>query len=261
MARALGRPRRLNARPSALLPDHRHRLSEQQARPAHPVRGDRGGRDRALASDEGRRHAIPDRDGRALREHRAAGRRAWPRHARLRRRDGRAVHLRGGRPADRAGSLHPDDRPRSPAREPGDGSSGVRKRRRVPRQVRGLVLPERGLQGAVRPARDARRDALPEPPEHRAPVADRAQLVLPPVGVSRPAGRALRGEPGVGPARVPQERDARRSCAAAWRTSPSRARPCTGASRSRSRRTARPRSARTARGTPRRASSTSGSTR
>ena len=37
-------------------------------------------------------------------------------------------------------------------------------RRHLPRHVRGLVLPQRGLQGAVRPPRDRDRDAVPEPP-------------------------------------------------------------------------------------------------
>ncbi len=111
--------------------------------------------------------------------------------------------------ADRAGPVHPDDRPGSPARVAGDGPTGPRERRRLPRQVRGLVLPERGLQGALRPARDARRDALPQPPDHYPPVADGAQLVLPPVGLRGPAPRPLRGVSGLGPARIPQERDAR----------------------------------------------------
>ena len=61
---------------SPLLPHDRHRVREQQARAAHALRGDRRGRHRALAPDAGRRHALPDRDRRALGQHRPAGGRA-----------------------------------------------------------------------------------------------------------------------------------------------------------------------------------------
>ena len=75
-------PSRSHDRPTPLLPDHGHRVREQQARPAHAVRGDRRGRHRALAPDARRRHAVPDRHRRALDQHRPdarstrAGRRA-----------------------------------------------------------------------------------------------------------------------------------------------------------------------------------------
>ena len=57
-------------RPTSLLPDHRHRLCQQPARPAHPVRGRRRGCHRALAPDDRRRHALPDRHRRVLGQHR-----------------------------------------------------------------------------------------------------------------------------------------------------------------------------------------------
>ena len=81
-----------------LLPDHVDRLRQQQAGPAHPVRGHRRRRDRALASDARRRHALPDRHGRALDQHRPGRRRRGAADARVRRREGRAVPVGRGRP-------------------------------------------------------------------------------------------------------------------------------------------------------------------
>ena len=164
---------------------------------------------------------------------------------------------------DRAGPVHPHHRSRPCPCRAGDGSPGACQRRHLPRHVRGLVLPERGLPQRDRRGRDRPRDDLPEPPRGPAPVADRAQLVLPPVGLPGTARAALRratrssSSPTTGATRCSA------SSAAASRTSRSAAsgRRATGASRSRSPRTARRRCARTARGTPRRARSTSGSTR
>ena len=127
--------------------------------------------------------------------------------------------------------------------------------------VRGLVLPERGLPERQRRPRDRPRHDLPEPPRRPAPVADRAELVLPPVGVPGAARAPLRRAPGLRPARLPPQRDARVHPRRASRTSRSAGPARAGGSRSRSRRTARPPSARTARGIPRRARSTSGTTR
>ena len=62
-----------------------------------------------------------------------------------------------GRAAHQPRPVHPDDRPRPLPVGPGDRPAGVRQRRHLPRHVRGLVLPERGLQGAVGPARDGER--------------------------------------------------------------------------------------------------------
>ena len=70
-------------------------------------------------------------------------------------------------PRDLARPVHPDDRSRPCRRGPGDGPAGVRQRRHLPRDLRGLVLPERGLQGQQRPPRDGRRLAVPEPPRRR----------------------------------------------------------------------------------------------
>ena len=107
--------------------------------------------DRALASDEGRRHALPDRHRRALGQHRPGAR-----------------STQGRPPRDfvdeKVGCSRP---PRPPSGSRRTGSSGrptpttceaaqemVRRayaeRRHLPRHVRGLVLPERGL-----PQRDA----------------------------------------------------------------------------------------------------------
>ena len=181
--------------------------------------------------------------------------------ARLRRREGRAVPGGRGRAADQPRPVHPDDRPGPLPVGAGDGPPGLRQRRHLPRHVRGLVLPQRGLQGAVRPARDRDRDAVPQPPGRAAPVAVGAQLVLPPVGLPGPAARALRGASRLRPARRTGATRCWASSARASRTSRSAARARPGASRSRSARTARPRSARTGRGTRGRRRSTSGTTR
>ena len=92
---------------------------------------------------------------------------------------------------------------------PGDGPPGARQRRHLPRHVRGLVLPERGLPQRDRRRRDRPRHDLPEPPRRAAPVADRAQLVLPPVGLPGAPRAPFRRPPGVRPARLPAQRDAR----------------------------------------------------
>ena len=75
---------------------------------------------------------------------------------RVRRREGRPVPDGRGRPRDRAGPVHPDDRPRPRPGGPGDGPPRLRERRHLPRHLRGLVLPERGL-----PQRDRRRSRPP----------------------------------------------------------------------------------------------------
>ena len=95
------------------------------------------------------------------------------------------------------------------ARRAGDGPPRPRQRRHLPRHVRGLVLPQRGLPQRVGRPRDAARDDLPEPSRRPAPVADRAQLVLPAVGLPGAARAPLRRPPGLRPARLPAQRDAR----------------------------------------------------
>ncbi len=75
--------------------------------------------------------------------------------------------------------------------------------------VRGLVLPERGLPQRHRRHRDRARDHLPEPSRRPAPVADRAELVLPPVRLPGAPRAPLRRPSGVRPARLPTQRDAR----------------------------------------------------
>ena len=103
-------PSRSHVGPTPLLPDHGHRVREQQARCAHPLRGDRRRRHRALAPDARRRHAVPDRDRRALDQHRPDRDRRGAADARVRRREGRLLQGRRGRPRDQPGPLHPDDR-------------------------------------------------------------------------------------------------------------------------------------------------------
>ena len=68
-----------------------------------------------------------------------------------------------GRARDQPRPVHPDDRPRPHSLGPGDGPSGPRQRRHLPRHVRGLVLPERGLPQRDRRGRDRPRHDLPEP--------------------------------------------------------------------------------------------------
>ena len=107
------------------------------------------------------------------------------------------------------GPLHPDDRPRSRSRSAGDGPPGVCQRRHLHGHVRGLVLPERGLPQRDRRRRDRARDDLPQPSRRPAPVADRAQLVLPAVRLPGAPGAPLRRPSGLRRARVPAQRDAR----------------------------------------------------
>ena len=92
----------------------------------------------------------------------------------------------------------------------GDGPPRLRQRRRLPGQLRGLVLPQRGLQGHHRTCTRTR-------PGSSAPTT----RTCPSSGsrehnwffrLSRYEERLLallRGAPGVGPARVPPQRDAR----------------------------------------------------
>ena len=210
--------------------------------------------DRALAPDEGRRHAVPDRHRRALDQHRPARGRRGPRRRSEFVDEKVALFKDGrGRAGDRARPVHPDDRSRPRPGGPGDGPPGARERRHLPRHVRGLVLPERGLpQRDRRPVETARGTICPNHPD--VPLqwlternwffrlsayqerlerhfADHPDFVQPDyrrnemLGFIRGGPRGLLDQP--------------------------RADPGTGASRSRSPRTARRRSARTARGTPR----------
>ena len=137
----------------------------------------------------------------------------------------------------------------------------LRQRRHLPRHVRGLVLPQRGVQERLGPARDGEGHAVPQPPDRRAPVAERAQLVLPPVGLPGPAARVVRGAPRLRAARLPPQRDAgvHPPGPPGLLDQPRRRHVGHPVPDRRERRDRR--SARTARGTPRRARSTSGTTR
>ena len=126
---------------------------QQPARPAHPLRGDRRGRHRALVPHERRCHAIPDRHGRALRQHPrdAPGARARTPRAFVDEMVGlfkRAEDALDIAPDRFIRTTDPDHR-RAVA---GDGPPRVRERRHLPRHVRGLVLPQRGLPQHQRPA-------------------------------------------------------------------------------------------------------------
>ncbi len=127
----------------------------------------------------------------------------------------------------------------------------------------GWYCPNEGFRNATDVQETARGDDLPEPSRRPAPVADRAQLVLPAVGLPGAARAPLRRPPRVRPAGLPAQRDAR--------LHPRRARGLLDQPRADARRLGDPvpdrrerrdrRCARTARGTRRRARSTSGSTR
>ena len=174
-----------------------------------------------------------------------------------------ALFKRGrGRPRDLARPVHPDDRPRPRPGGPGDGPAGPRQRRHLSRHLRGLVLPERGLpQRHPTSWRRASGDDCPNHPDVPLQWLTETQLVLPPVGLPGAPRAALRRAPGLRPAGVPAQRDARVHPAGPRGLLDQPRRRATGASRSRSPRTARPPSARTARGIPRPARSTSGTTR
>ena len=73
----------------------------------------------------------------------------------------------------------------------------------------GWYCPNEGFRNATDVVETAARDDLPEPPRRPAPVADRAELVLPPVGLPGAARAPLRRAPGLRPARLPAQRDAR----------------------------------------------------
>ncbi len=193
----------------SLLRHDGNRICEQQARAAHPVRGDRRRCDCALASNEGRRDSFPDRNRRAFGQHRPAGRRAGQVAGRVRRRERGA--LPGGRrcPSDQSRPVHPDDRSGPHPVRPGNDSAGSCQRGHLRRHLRRLVLSERGVQGPVRCDRNGRGNALPQPPDRGAPVALGEQLVLPPFGLSGASGALLRGASGLRPTRLPAQRDAR----------------------------------------------------
>ncbi len=72
----------------------------------------------------------------------------------------------------------------------------------------GWYCPNEGFMAASDLLETARGMQCPQPPRRRAPVADRAQLVLPPVGVPGSAARALRAAPRLRAARLPAQRDA-----------------------------------------------------
>ena len=151
---------------------------------------------------------------------------------------GRPVPDRRGRPGHRARPVHPDHRPRPSTRVPGDGPPRVRQRRRLPGQLRGLVLPQRGL-----PEHSATWSRTR--PASTAPTTRASQLqwlternwFFRLSAYQEPLLRYYEEHPDWV---QPEYRRTRcwASSARASRTSPSAARPSTGASRSPSARTA-----------------------
>ncbi len=73
----------------------------------------------------------------------------------------------------------------------------------------GWYCPNEGFRSAADVQRDGPRDDLPEPSRRPAPVAERAELVLPAVGLPGAARASLRRPPGLPPARGAAQRDAR----------------------------------------------------
>ncbi len=73
----------------------------------------------------------------------------------------------------------------------------------------GWYCPNEGFRNATDVQETAARHDLPEPPRRPAPVADRAELVLPAVGLPGAARAPLRRPPRLRPARLPAQRDAR----------------------------------------------------
>ena len=125
----------------------------------------------------------------------------------------------------------------------------------------GWYCPNEGFKNASDLLETAKGMQCPNHPTCRAPVAERAQLVLPPVGLPGPAARVVRGAPRLRPARLPAQRDAglHPPGPPGLLDQPRRrdlGHPVPDRRERRDRR-----SARTGRGTPRRARSTSGTTR
>ena len=73
----------------------------------------------------------------------------------------------------------------------------------------GWYCPNEGFRNATEVVETAARHDLPEPPRRPAPVADRAELVLPAVGLPGAPRAPLRGAPRLRPAGLPAQRDAR----------------------------------------------------
>ncbi len=72
----------------------------------------------------------------------------------------------------------------------------------------GWYCPNEGFKATSDLLETAHGMAVPEPPRRQARVADRAQLVLPAVGLPGAPARPLRAAPGLRPARLPAQRDA-----------------------------------------------------
>ena len=251
-----------HVRPPPLLPDDRHRVREQRARPPHRVRGHRRGRHRALAPDAGRRHAVPDRHRRALGQHRPVGRGAGHDAPRVRGREGGAVPRppRTRCSSARTGSSAPRTRtttapPRRWSAAPTTTATSTSAR------YEGWYCPNEGFKAPSDLLETAKGMQCPNHPDvplqwlternwffrlsaYQQRLLDwyeaNPDFVQPDYRRNEMLGFIRQGLAGL--LDQPRRRDA-------------------GASRSRSARTARPPSARTAPGTPRPARSTSGTTR
>ena len=207
--------------------------------------------DRPLAPDARRRHPLPDRHGRALDQHRPGRRGRGPPDARVRRREGRPLPLgRGG-----ARRSAPDRFIRTTDPDHVRAAQEMVRRAHANGDIylgtyEGWYCPNEGFRNASDVQETAARHDLPQPSRSPAPVADRTELVLPPVGVPGTRSSATTRNTPTSSSPTTAATRCSGSSAAASRTSRSAAsgRPATGASRSRSPRTARRPCARTALG-------------
>ena len=157
-----------------------------------------------------RRHALPDRDGRALDQHRPGGRRRGPPdHA-----SSSTRRWPCSRPPRTRSAIAPDRFIRTTDPDHVRAAQEMVRRAHANGDIylgtyEGWYCPNEGFRTATEVLETAARDDLPEPPRRPAPVADRAELVLPPVGLPGAARAALRGAPRLRPARLPPQRDAR----------------------------------------------------
>ena len=207
--------------PPAVLPDDRDRLRQQPARHPHALRGDRRRRDRPLAPDDRRRHPLPDRHRRALGEHRHARRRTQGRrHARLRRREGRAVQGGRGRAsrsaADRFIRTTDPDHVRAAqemvrrAYANGDIYLGT---------YEGWYCPNEGFRNATDVLETARGTICPNHPDVPLQWLTERNWFFRLSAYQERLERHFAGPPGVRPAGLPAQRDARLHPRRASRTS------------------------------------------
>ena len=183
-----------------LLPHDAHLL--RQRGPAHRprVHDDHGRRHRPPSPAARRGRLLPDRHGRARRQDRHVRREGGADAARARRHPVGEVPRPGRRPRRHLRLLHPHHRPRPRGRGPADPGPHARDGRRLQGQLRRLVLHRLG--DVLRRVRPPRGQPLPGP-QDAGRVGGGGELVLPHVGLPRPAAGVLRRAPGLGAAAGP----------------------------------------------------------